>query len=289
MTDKLQSLLREEALGLEVPAPPTAEILARGRRARKTRRTRRLLAVAAAVVLVAGGLAGVTRLVGDREGGAPDRVLPATDPPTPTGTHHPAAGPLDVSGSGVGTQPFGTAAQDVLATLIARYGDPDLSVPATTYVRIPGSPGWYEVADDPISLGWRHRVLTVSCWGAFCVVFGGDEPDGLQLRGWELAQYRRWDGTEPTDRATPEVRLSESGITLGDGWPALHRAYPQTVVAGGEGNSLAVRSLPWPGVFDGVGDWRLSGLWDPEHPTQAPAGAVVTRLSGGEGPEPGCC
>jgi hypothetical protein len=52
---------------------------------------------------------------------------------------------------------------------------------------------------------------------------------------------------------------------------------------------VAVHDTPWTGVFDGVAGWRLSGSWDYTHPFRAPADAVVTRLSGDEGPQPGCC
>lgn len=128
------------------------------------------------------------------------------------------------------------------------------------------------------------------CWGTLCLVFGGDTADSLQLRGWELAQTRRWSGyQELTDLRWPDVRLAQTGIGLGDSWKSLHAAYPNTVGAGGEGASLTVRSTPWDGVSDGVGAWRLSGQWDASRPQRVPPGATVTRPSGGEGPEPGCC
>ena len=91
------------------------------------------------------------------------------------------------------------------------------------------------------------------------------------------------------DLQLPDVRLADTGIGLGDSWKRLHAAYPRTVVTGAEGASLAVQKTPWPGIFDGVAGWRLSGIWDFERPTHVPGGAVVTRLSGGQGPEPGCC
>jgi hypothetical protein len=52
---------------------------------------------------------------------------------------------------------------------------------------------------------------------------------------------------------------------------------------------VAVKNTPWADVSDGAAGWRLSGQWDHTRPSQAPDGAVVTRLSGDEGPEPGCC
>ncbi len=112
----------------------------------------------------------------------------------------------------------------------------------------------------------------------------------MRLRGWELAQHRRWSGFEELqDVRDPDVRLADTDIRLGDSWRRLHAAYPSTVVRGAEGASLAVLDTPWTTVSDGAAGWRLSGRWDPARPTHVPGGAVVTRLSGGEGPQPGCC
>ncbi len=287
MTDKLQHLLREEGERIAVPPPPVDAILAGGRRRRRSHRTRRAVALAACVVMVAaGGLVGVTRFVADdARGQSPG---PADTPSAPSTTV--VGGPLDVSGSGVGTQPFGTDADEVVAAVSAQLGEPDLTLGPQRYVRVPGSDGWFEVADDPLSPSWQYPITSVSCWGVLCLIFGGDSPDLLQLRGWELAQHRRWSGFgEAKDPRLPDVRLAGTGIRLGDSWKRLHAAYPRTVVGGAEGASVAIQNTPWTGVFDGVAGWRLSGQWDYSRPAQAPDGAVVTRLSGGEGPEPGCC
>ncbi|MGZ8738222.1 MAG: hypothetical protein ACXWW7_13735, partial [Nocardioides sp.] len=99
----------------------------------------------------------------------------------------------------------------------------------------------------------------------------------------------RWSEYAGVDATSPEVTLAGTGIRLGDSWKALHAAYPSTGVAGAEGNSLAVADTPWEGIFDGAAAWRLSGEWDFEHPTTAPSDATVSRISAGEGPEPGCC
>ena len=239
-------------------------------------RGRAALVGAAVVVLVAGGLIGITQVVGDDTPAAPSGDTGAAPPAAPA-----ADGPLEVSGSGVGEQAFGTDADEVVATLTDRYGEPDLAVGPERYFQIPGQHGWFEDAGDPISPSWQYPVASTSCWGVLCVVFGGEDTDALQLRGWAVAGAG--------GRPRPDVRLADSGIGLGDSWDTLHAAYPATVVAGGEGASLTVRALPWDGVFDGVGAWRLSGAWDYTHPDTAPPGAAVTRLSGGDGPEPGCC
>ena len=285
MSDTLQHLLREEAERIDVPPPPTNAIVTDGRRRRTVRRTQGLIALAASVAVVAGGLVGVSRLLADNARGlSPD---PASDPSASATV---VGGPLDVSGSGVGTQPFGTDADEVLAAVGARFGEPDLTLGPQRYVRIPGSDAWFEDADDPLSPSWQYPITSVTCWDTLCLIFGGDAVDTLQLRGWELAQHRRWSGFEERkDLHSPDVRLVGTGIRLGDSWKRLHAAYPGTVVGGAEGASVAVHNTPWTGVFDGVAGWRLSGQWDYSHPTEAPAGAVVTRLSGGEGPQPGCC
>lgn len=229
------------------------------------RRVRGGLAVLAAVLAVV-AVVGISAVVRD-----------GSDPAPPAAT----GGPLEVSGEGVGEHPFGSDASVVRASATSLLGEPDSTTGPTAYVQIPGQEGWFEVADDPISPGWAYPIVSETCWGSLCLVFGGETESALALRGWALAS--------PTGAAVPDVRLAGSGIRLGDSWEALHAAYPETVVGGAEGASLAVHQTPWPGFTDGAAEWRLSGLWDHEHPTQVPDDAVVTRLSAGEGPEPGCC
>jgi hypothetical protein len=229
-------------------------------------RSRRLIALVASVAVV-GGSAGCTSL--------------ATDEPREPSSGLTADVSLQVSGSGVGSQPFGTDADEVVAEVAARLGEPDDASGPQEFFRIPGQDGWFEVADDPISPSWPYPVVSRSCWDALCVIFGGDDADALRLRGWELAAGP---GREALD-----VHLAGTGIRLGDSWKRLRAAYPETAVGGAEGASLAVLSTPWTGIFDGAAAWRLSGQWDHTRPHHVPAGAVVTRLSGGEGPEPGCC
>jgi hypothetical protein len=246
----------------------------------RPRRTRGVVAVAACVVLMAGALVGASRLLTD-DGRAPSSA--------PSGGAAVVDGTVEVSGSGVGTHPFGSEDDEVLADVTALLGEPDLTTRPQRYERIPGSDGWFEDGDDPISPHWRYRVTASTCWDALCLVLGGDAVDSLRLRGWELTHYPGTSGADVRDREQPGVRLAGSGIELGDSWKQLHAAYPATTIKGAEGASLAVDDTPWEGVFDGAGEWRLSGSWDYTRPRHAPPGAVVTRLSGGEGPEPGCC
>jgi hypothetical protein len=286
MSEPLQHLLREEAERIDVPPPPTTAIVTGGRRRRRVRRAQRLIALAASVAVVAGGLVGVNQLVSDDTRGTSPG--PASNPSASAARL--IGGPLEVSGSGVGRQPFGTDADEVVAAVAARFGEPDLALEPQHYARVPDSDAWFEDADDPFSLSWQYPIASVTCWGVLCLIFGGDEVDKLQLRGWELAQNRRWSAFEEVkDLQEPDVRLAGTGVRLGDSWKRLHAAYPRTVVHGAEGASVSVQNTPWAGVSDGVGGWRLSGQWDYSRPNQAPPGAVVTRLSGGEGPELGCC
>ena len=218
---------------------------------------RRVIALALALAVVASGWAGCRR----------DGSGPSSTSPTPTATA-PAVdvGPLEVSGTGVGEQPFGTDAEGVVAEVTARFGEPDRTVGPQRYTRIQGSDRWYETADDPLSPSWGHPVFAETCWAALCLVLGGAEPDSLQLRGWVLAEPGY---AKPHDPPRPDVRLAETGLRLGDSWKRLHAAYPGTVVHGAEGASLAVIDTPWPGFTDGVAAWRLSGNWDYTHPTRA--------------------
>lgn len=263
-----------------------SEPAVRGRRNSQVRRARGVLALVALVAVVVGGSFGVARLVVEADRGASaDQV---SDAPTVLAASEDRL--LEVSGSGVGAQPFGTGADDVMVALTARLGEPDLRLGPRRYFRIPGQDAWLEDADDPLSLSWQYPVASVSCWGTLCVIFGGDGPRTLRLRGWEVAQYRRWsESPETRDLQSPDVRLALTFIRLGDSWKRLHAAYPGTVAGGAEGASLAVHDTPWAGVSDGVAGWRLSGQWDFSRPTEAPSDSLVTRLSGGEGPQPGCC
>ncbi len=286
MSERLRHLLRDEADRIDVPPPPMEAILADARRRRGTLRTRGRVAVAASVVVVAGCVLGANQLLADT--GATSSGPAAGASPRSSAT--PAQGTLTVSGSGVEGQPFGSDAEQVLTAVDARLGEPDLDGGPQRYFHAPGSDTWSEDAQDPLSPSWQYEYASVSCWGPLCLIFGGDSTDTLRLRGWELAEARRWaDSAEVKDRLAPDVRLAGSGIHLGDSWKKLHAAYPGTVGGGGEGGSLTVRSTPWAGVSDGVGTWRLSGQWDYTRPTHVPAGAEVTRLSAGDGPEPGCC
>lgn len=254
--------------------------------ARKVRGTRTAIVLVALAAVVAAGVVGVSRLVADDARAA----SPSAADTTPTAGDPAAAGPVRVSGAGMADQSFGADADTVMAALVDRLGEPDLTLGPQRYFRIPGHDGWFEDAGDPISLSWQYPVTSVSCWHVLCAIFGGDDAEALRLRGWEVATYRVWselDESEDVNR--PDVRLAHTGLGLGDSWKKLHSAYPRTVIRGAEGASLAVGNTPWPAVSDGVAGWRLSGPWDFSHPSKAPAGAVVTRLSGGEGPEPGCC
>ncbi len=192
---------------------------------------------------------------------------------------------VEVSADAVWDQRFGDDRGTVVQTLTRRLGEPDLTEGPTRFSRIAGLAGWFEVAGDNLSPAWAYEYAGRTCWGELCLVFGGAWADDLRLRGWELA---RVDAHPPADPSY-DVRLAGSGIGLGDTWAEVHDAYPGTVVDGGEGASLTIRDLPWPGFTDGVGAWRLTGTWDFEHPHRAPADAVLIRISAGEGPEPGCC
>ncbi len=211
-----------------------------------------------------------------------------------TPDERPAAGPsasdrFELSGSAAGPFDFGSGADKVVAGVSERFGDPDVTVGPERYHRHAGRDAWFEDEGDPLSPAWDYPVLSVSCWQALCLVFGGQAEAELALRGWELTSHNRWSENAEADPTSPEVTLAGTGIRLGDSWKELHAAYPSTTVGGAEGNSLAVKNTPWNGIFDGAATWRLSGPWDYEHPTTVPPGAALTRISAGEGPEPGCC
>jgi hypothetical protein len=287
MTDTLHDLLHDEAQRIEVPPAPLGAIVRDGSRRRTVRRARAAVAVAAAVAVVVGaGVVGARDLLSDDAG----RTVPAPAGPTSASTPPARNLALAVSGAGVGAEPFGADADQVRAAVTERLGAPDLALGPEQYSHVAGTGRWVRDGADPMSPGWRYRVTSVSCWGGFCVIFGGDDAASLRFRGWELSTHNRWAPSGGAETASPiGVRLAGSGVGLEDGWEKLHAAYPHTTGGGGEGASLVVKDTPWPGISDGVGAWRLSGAWDYQHPSHVPANAVVTRLSAGEGPEPGCC
>lgn len=68
MTERLSKLLRDEAAGVPVPAPPVEDVLASGRSIRRRRTAvRSVLAAAAAVVVVAGGAAVLSMSRGEHD------------------------------------------------------------------------------------------------------------------------------------------------------------------------------------------------------------------------------
>jgi hypothetical protein len=240
-----------------------------GGRRRTVHRAQGLVGLAASVAVLAGGLAGLNRFLPDASPGSSSD--PASNPPAPSATL--VVGPLEVSGSGVGTQPFGTDGAEVLAAVAARFGEPDLTLGPEQYSRIPGSDAWYEAAGDPLSPSWQYPITSITCWRTLCLVFGGEAATTLRLRGWELARHRRWSGFEESDGLhSPDVLLARTGIRLGDSWERLHTAYPGTVIGGAEGASVAVHNTPWTGcsMVSPAGASRVCGT-TPTRPRRRPA------------------
>ena len=117
------------------------------------RRVRDLVAVAVCAVLVAVALLAVGRLLSDDGRDASSGPGGGHVVARPAGS---GAGPVEVSGTGVDGQRFGADADEVVAAVSARLGEPDLSVAPRRYVRIPGNRGWFEDGGDPLSPSWRH-------------------------------------------------------------------------------------------------------------------------------------
>ena len=228
---------------------------------------------------------------GDGGGGPPTAPDPApTRVQAPEGPPEEAPVAVTVARTAVGESSFGDPREDTVSALTEHLGEPDLQVPPQQFEQVDDRGEWYESADDQISPRWAHPVFSATCWDGLCVMFGGPSTAELALRGWELSTYNRWSPeVRETGAPEPGVVLAGSEITLGDPWTALHAAYPTTRLGWAEGGTLGVEGAPWRTIFDGVDGWRVSGYADRHHPDRAPDDAVVTRLSAGEGPEPGCC
>ncbi|MCD4536262.1 hypothetical protein LRP67_19395 [Nocardioides sp. cx-169] len=264
------------------PPPDTLDldhVIARGTRRRAVRRAVTAGAGLAATLMIGTGFAYVA-MPGDT-----DTAPPATVEPTPTIRR--TAAPLRGSGTGIGEWSFGDAAGEVITEMTRSFGAPDWD---SAWDQLEPAPAGFAVdGDDPLSPSWDHRQARTVCWQSLCAAFGGETVKAATFRGWELARSPSWNDYEPVDATQPQIRLADSGIALGDTWAELSAAYPDVVPGGGEGASLTIDDPPWPGIFDGVGEWRLSGTWDSSRPRYAPPGAEVTRMSAGEGLEPGCC
>jgi len=160
-------------------------------------------------------------------------------------------------------------------------GDPPAGASANDFYRDPG--------DDWLGEHWEWRWHRLVCWDTLCLNLGGVANDQLALTGWQLqaANYDvAWQPGVELDPGSADVALADTGIRLGSSWADVQAAYPGVVAAGGEGNSLWVRQLPWEAIS---GQWRLSGHWDSRRPEFAPEDAQLILLSGGSGPELGCC
>lgn len=218
----------------------------------------------------------------------PSTAALTTAPPTTA----PAPTALQVSGNRVGEFDFGTDSDRVISGLQARFGSPtedsgwqrflstaELSEPEY------GEAGKFYEDDDHLGASWRYRSHRRVCWKTLCLEFGGNSEGNGELRGWDLSlPYDQ--SASPADL---DVEIAGSGIRLGSTWGQVQAAYPGLTVSGGEGGSLTIMDPPFPGFFDGAGVWRLTGRSDSANPNSAPPSSTISRLTGGEGPEPGCC
>lgn len=218
------------------------------------------------------------------------KAPPATE--APTTTTEPESSSLQVGENHVAGVTFGTPAEAAKTALDQHFGSPDEDSDWVEYIATEelsdpeaGEPGKFYADDDNLSDSWGYRMFRKTCWGSLCVIYGGDDSGSATLRGWELASI----GPNAGDPGNPDVELEDTGIRLGSTWQELQNAYPGVVAGSAEGFSFAVDERPWPGIFDGVAEWRLSGRADGNTPTVAPPDSQVIRLSAGEGPVPGCC
>lgn len=196
---------------------------------------------------------------------------------------------LTADDTGLGPWRFGSPFAEVYAGMKTWFDAPDFETGWTRYHRFGRQPGWFAEQGDPISLSWGYEYVRLACWEALCAIFGGASPAAGTFLGWELSKWRRWDSYAEVDTSEPPVALAGSQIGLGDTWADFSAAYPDATLGVGEGNGIVIDNPPWPGIFDGVWAWRLEGAATNGDVSQAPPGAKIVRMSGGEGPEPGCC
>jgi hypothetical protein len=196
---------------------------------------------------------------------------------------------LTADNTGLGPWEFGSPFGRAYNEMETWFDAPDIDTAWTRYHRIGGESGWFAQRNDVISPSWDHEYVRVACWEALCAIFGGPSPASGTFRGWELSKWHYWGDYAEVNPNEPPIVLKGSQIGLGDSWTDFSAAYPDATLGLGEGNSIVIDNPPWPGIFDGVWAWRLEGAAMNGDVSQVGPDTKIVRMSGGEGPEPGCC
>ncbi len=188
---------------------------------------------------------------------------------------------------------FGTPADVVVTQMTERFGSPTSD---DTRRLFRGVDLWVfdeedtDVEGQPVGGAWVWPVLRETCWGNFCVTFGGANEAEAQLTGWSVTG---WDWDAPLLAATPDVVISGTDLTIGSTFADLVRYFPDAGPYLGEGGGVGID--PWAGgLYDGVGTWRLLGNTERTSDyrivyDEGLDASVIMRMSAGDGPTYGCC
>ncbi len=283
------------------PGDPRLDEVYRRGEVLRSRRHRRLLAGSSAIAVVL-TVVGLNIVLDDSTDetrpvdvvGETSTTIESTSTSSTTSTE-PVHTTLAVTGGSVGANPFGVPAERAADDVRSILGDPDAdsgwmrwwSPDEMDQPPIGGEGRFFASQVDDLGPSAPYRWVRNVCWDGFCIHLGGSSELDRTLRGWSLSAEH---DSPPPDPSSMPVTLTSGNLTLGSSWAEVQAAFASATAVGAEGLSIAIEGLPFPTINDGVGGWRLEGLSPPapDQPEPEPS-ARLTRLSAGEGPEPGCC
>lgn len=188
---------------------------------------------------------------------------------------------LVLSSDGLVAVSFGDPADQVVAKVSTRLGQPTKDSGVVQLAPDVSGSGYYTTDKDGMGLigrNWKHPSYREACWQILCLEFAPSGTDHV-FAGWEYSVIG--DLTDPFGLKTGE------GVGLGDNASVLVAAYPSVTFEQGEGYSIRY-TMPWGATkLDG----RVSGIVDynSPKPVRPNPDSVVQSITAGDLLFLGCC